>query len=80
MTNEDEEYFGDLKLMFGTPGWAKFKQDLLEQSLTIGDLQLTTDQRDLDYRKGQLATIGYILNYEDIILRAEKEALEGDSE
>ena len=68
-----EEYYGGLKMMFTSQGWALFQAELLEQAELIGDLQVVTDARDLHYRQGQLATIGTILNFQDTIRRAEEE-------
>lgn len=72
-TLTDEEYFGHLKLMFQTPGWEVLMEELRDNVTTIDDVQLVKDQRDLDYKRGQLAAIGILLNFEDTILRAEQE-------
>jgi hypothetical protein len=68
-----EEYFGELKLMFQTKGWRILCQELFDNSEVLNNVQDVKDQRDLDFKRGQLATIGYILNFESTIHRAEEE-------
>lgn len=76
----DEQYFGELKMMFATDGWEILYEELLGLARTINDVQDVSDQRDLDYKRGQLAAYGRLLNFEDTILRAEAEANEVDEE
>lgn len=73
-TLTDEDYFGHLKLMFQTDGWDIFVTELEDQAADINNVQDVRDERDLDYKRGQLAAIAVILNFEDRILRAEEEA------
>jgi hypothetical protein len=70
----DEQYFGEMKLMFNTTGWKTYMIELREQADLINDVQLTTSNDNLNYRKGQLATIASLLNFEDTIQRAENES------
>lgn len=72
----DEEYFGHLKLMFQSTGWAIVLAELRDNVRFIDDIQNTKDERDLDYRRGQLATIATLLNFEETIARAEKDLSE----
>lgn len=73
-TLTDEDYFGELKLMFATPGWTILTEELRDNATSINNLQDVKDERDLDYKRGQLAAIGILLNFEDTILRAEKDS------
>jgi hypothetical protein len=72
----DEQYFGEMKLMFNTLGWKTYMIELREQADLINDVQLTSSNDNLNYRKGQLATIASLLNFEDTIKRAENESNE----
>ena len=70
----DEMYFAEMKMLFQTKGWHIHMQELLAQAQQINDIQLTTDEKDLQFRKGQLAVIGTLLNFEDTIKRAEEDS------
>jgi len=76
MNKGDEEYFGNLKLMFQSPGWKLLMIDLQNNAAAINSVENTTDINDLFFRKGQLAVIANLLNLEDVIQRAEADASE----
>ena len=76
MNKGDEEYFGNLKLMFQSPGWKLLMIDLHNNAAAINSVENTTDVNDLFFRKGQLAVIANLLNLEDVIQRAEADASE----
>jgi hypothetical protein len=68
-----EDYDAELKLMFATDGWTILLTELKDQAYVINDLQAVQTPEDLHYRKGQLDTIGRLLNFEDTLRRAEAE-------
>jgi len=68
----DEDYFGHMKMMFRTQGWTILLAELKEQADMISDIQDMTTLEALHYAKGQLNTIGGILNFEDVIRRSEE--------
>jgi len=76
MNKGDEEYFGNLKLMFQSPGWKLLMIDLQSNAAAINSVENTTDVNDLFFRKGQLTVIANLLNLEDVIQRAEADASE----
>jgi hypothetical protein len=61
---DDEEYYGELKLMFATRGWNIFLAEMAENAQYLNSVEDTRDLEDLWYRKGQLAVLGNILNTE----------------
>lgn len=69
----DEEYFAEMKLMFLSSGWKILMSELLDQAEVVGDIQDIHDANKLWFAKGQLATIGHFLNFEDSIERLEAE-------
>ena len=75
----DEDYFGELKMMFATDGWEILCQELRDIAVSINDVQDVKDERDLDYKRGELAQIGRLLNFEDTILRAEADSQESEN-
>lgn len=76
----DEEYIGELKLMFNSAGWHIFIDGIWENIKLLDDVQSVRDQRDLDYKRGQLAVLGTIINFEETIKRAEQEKTESEEE
>jgi len=62
-TVSDEVFTEELDAMFGSYGWRLFCSELFANSEIINDLQDVTSMEDLFFKKGQLATLGYILNY-----------------
>ena len=75
----DEDYFGHMKMMFRTEGWEILLSELKNQSEMIGDIQDISTVEALHYAKGQLNTIGGILNFEDVIRRSEESQEEDES-
>ncbi len=75
-TITDEEYFGEMKLMFQSKGWKMLVQDLLENAKSINDVQTTKDSEELFTRKGQLGILAQLINLEETLARAEKDAEE----
>ena len=76
----DEEYFGEMKLMFQTKGWSILVSELASNAQVINNIQATKDGRDLDFRKGQLAVLSFLINLEEAIDNAERENDEDYSE
>lgn len=70
----DEEYFGALKTMFASEGWKVLMAELADNATNINSVEDTTDGDDLQFRKGQLAVLGNLLNTERTIRIAEEEA------
>lgn len=70
----DEEYFGNLKLMFSTEGWLALLEELNTNFNVIDNIQAVSDENDLHFRKGQLAVLAYMINLEETIKRAEADS------
>lgn len=69
----DEAYFASMKMMFLTDGWKILLLELKDQADIIGDIQDISTLETLHFNKGQLNAIGKLLNFEEMILRAEQE-------
>jgi hypothetical protein len=65
-----------MKAMFNTSGWEIFIAELNDNADLIGDIQDIATGNDLFYRKGQLSSIGRILNLQETIKRTEEESNE----
>ena len=70
----EEQYLGELKMMFLTPGWTIFQAEVEDMVASVNNIQDVSDEKDLWIRRGRLDQMGITLNYEDSIKRAEAEA------
>jgi len=68
---ELELYFSALKEMFKTDGWETLMGELTDQASHLDSIQGCKDNKDFDYKKGQLAVLGYFLSLEDSIGKTE---------
>ena len=80
MTKELEVYFANYFEMFRSEGWKQLLTDLNQNVAQINSVELTTDNDNLHFRKGQLAILATLFNLETQITNAEKEAKEEPQE
>ena len=80
MNNETEIYFRHLNEMFRTEGWQIFLDDIKQVVDVVNSVELTKDEQDLYFRKGQLAVMANILNIEAQVAAAQAEAEADDAE
>jgi hypothetical protein len=80
MTKELEVYFANYFEMFRSEGWKQLINDLSENVAQINSVELTTDNDNLHFRKGQLAILATLFNLEAQIQNAEQEAKEEPQE
>ena len=77
---ELELYYRNFKRMFASDGWKQLQEDLTNNAVMVNSVELTKDNDDLRFRKGQLAVIANLLNLEAQIDTAEQDALEAEQE
>jgi hypothetical protein len=77
---ELEKYYESMYSLFHNEGWKSLLSDLAENAKTINSVEHTTDLNNLHFRKGQLSIIATLLNLEQQIRAAEKQALEEDTD
>lgn len=80
MTPETEKYFRDLNDMFRSEGWKILLNDLSQSVLSVNSIELTKDEQDLFYRKGQLAVMNNIISLETQVAHAQAQAELDDAE
>jgi len=80
MTPETEKYFRDLNDMFRSEGWKILLNDLNQSVLSVNSIELTKDEQDLFYRKGQLAVMNNIISLETQVAHAQEQAELDDAE
>ena len=66
--------------LFRTEGWKELMGDLETQSSNIDSVRSTVDERDLNFRKGQLAILGTLFNLDTQISSSHQEALESNDD
>ena len=53
--------------MFRTDGWKVLMDELSNNALQINSVEVTKDNDDLNFRKGQLNILAFILNMESTV-------------
>ena len=74
MTQELETYFNNYFAMFRSEGWKQLISDLQSNVGQMNSVEMTTDNNNLNFRKGQLAILATILNLETQIENSHSEA------
>jgi hypothetical protein len=73
MTQELETYFNNYFAMFRSEGWKQLISDLQSNVVQINSVEMTTDNDNLNFRKGQLAILATVLNLETQIDNAHEQ-------
>lgn len=61
---DEEKYLADLKLMFATDGWKVFVANVTDELEMLNNVASIKNSDEMFYRKGQIAVLSSILNYE----------------
>lgn len=72
MDKETEQYYDNLADMFLTRGWKDLVEELTKNATHINCVEYTKDADDLNFRKGQLNILAYILNLESTVDRLQE--------
>ena len=72
MKKDVEEYYSRYFDLFLHPGWKQFVEGIQDSLDEIADSRTIKDQRDLDFRQGQLRVLDHLLSFE----RLQKEVYE----
>jgi len=64
---ETEKYYQSLKDMFRTDGWKLLMDELRNNALQINSVEATKDNEELNFRKGQLNILAFVLNMESTV-------------
>lgn len=70
---ETEAYFRSLNDMIRSDGWKNFLEEIRVTANQVNAVELTKDANDLYFRKGQLAILANILNFETQVANAQEE-------
>ena len=78
LTKEEEEYYNNYFDMFNAKGWQQLVEELNVNLVNVNSVQSTKDVDDMYFRKGQLNVLNSIVNLDDSIDAAYKDATEND--
>ena len=67
MDKETEKHYQNLKDMFRTDGWKVLMEELKNNALQINSVEATKDNEELNFRKGQLNILAFVLNMESTV-------------
>jgi hypothetical protein len=74
MDKDTEQYYDNLASIFLMQGWKDLTEELSANALYINSVEHTKDRDDLNFRKGQLNILSYILNLESTIDRLREDS------
>ena len=78
LTKEEEEYYNNYFDMFNSKGWQQLVEELNVNLVNVNSVQSTKDVDDMYFRKGQLNVLNSVVNLDDSIGAAYKDATEND--
>jgi len=64
---EEEKHYQALKDMLRTEGWKVLMDELRNNAIQINSVEVTKDNKDLHFRKGQLNILAFMLNMESTV-------------
>jgi len=77
---ELETYYNNFFDLFRNEGWKQLHTELVNNINVINNVNLTKDEQDLFFRKGQLAVIANFVNLEETINSAYREIIESNED
>lgn len=76
MDKELETYYNNFFDLFRNEGWKQLCTELVNNINIINNVNLTKDEQDLFFRKGQLTVLSNLVNLEETINNNYKEIIE----
>ena len=74
MDKELEKYYNNFFEMFRTEGWKQLLEEVENNVEQTNNLEITKDEQDLYFRKGQLVVMNNIINLETQVAHAREQA------
>jgi len=79
MTPEDKKYYEDLFDMYSTDGWKHLMEDLKVHAKYYNSVRNVSDNTPLEFQKGRLDEIDFLLNHEKVMKESYDSILEKSS-
>jgi len=77
---ELEKYYRSFEEMFRTDGWKNLLEDIKGSAEQVNSVEACKDDKDLNFRKGQLVVMANMLNLESQIESAKEQQEEQEIE
>jgi hypothetical protein len=77
---ELEQYHRSYEEMFRSEGWKNYLEDMKNSAEVLNSIEACADEKDLYFRKGQLAVIATTLNLEGQIEIMQQQLAEEEDE
>ena len=75
MTPELEKYYTDRFEMMSTQGWKDLVEDIDKIIVSLNNISVVSDEKDLQFKKGELSILTWLKNLKQISERAYEEIL-----
>jgi hypothetical protein len=75
MTPELEKYYTDRFDMMSTDGWKDLMEDVDKILASLNNISVISDEKDLQFKKGELSILSWLKNLKEISERAYEEIL-----
>jgi len=75
MTPELEKYYTDRFEMMSTQGWKDLVEDIDKIIVSLNNISVISDEKDLQFKKGELSILTWLKNLKEISERAYEEIL-----
>jgi hypothetical protein len=75
MNPELEKYYTDRFEMMSTQGWKDLVEDIDKIIVSLNNISVVSDEKDLQFKKGELSILTWLKNLKQISERAYEEIL-----
>jgi hypothetical protein len=75
MTPDLEKYYTDRFEMMSTQGWKDLVEDIDKIIVSLNNISVVSDEKDLQFKKGELSILTWLKNLKQISERAYEEIL-----
>jgi hypothetical protein len=75
MNPELEKYYTDRFEMMSTQGWKDLVEDVDKIIVSLNNISVVSDEKDLQFKKGEISIITWLKNLKEISERAYEEIL-----
>jgi len=75
MTPELEKYYTDRFEMMSTQGWKDLVEDIDKIIVSLNNISVVSDEKDLQFKKGELSILTWLKNLKEISERSYEEIL-----
>lgn len=75
MNKELQDYYESRFEMMSTQGWKDLVEDIDKIIVSLNNISVVSDEKDLQFKKGELSILTWLVNLKEISERAYEEIL-----